>query len=73
VQAAVQTHADFQLETRLLTPLQAMAILGYDNQDAFMRMVRRAGIPRIIVNKRVIRFDPMELSRWTRKRAVRCA
>ncbi len=66
-------QATYSFEEGLLTPLQAMELFGYDSQDAFMRMVRRAGIPRILVNKRVIRFDRRSLNEWIRRRAIRCA
>ena len=71
--AAPVRQATYSFEEGLLTPLQAMALLGYDNQDAFMRMVRRAGIPRVLLNKRVIRFDRRSLNEWIRRRSIRCA
>jgi hypothetical protein len=54
----------------LLTPSQAMALMGYASQDAFMRMARRQGLPRIRINKRVTRFDRQAVNIWLRKRST---
>lgn len=55
----------------LLTPEELMSKLGgYANRDAFMRSVRRAGLRRIRVNSRVIRFDVREVEAWLRRRAA---
>lgn len=43
---------------------------GYTDRDAFMRMIRRSGLRRIRVNKRVIRFDPQDVEAWKRRRAA---
>lgn len=57
--------------TNLLTVVEAMRYLGYTNRDSFLRMVRAHGIPRIMINKRVIRFSRYDLGVWLTRRAVR--
>ena len=54
----------------LLTPSEAMSFLGYTDRGAFMRMVRRQGLPRCRINKRVVRFDRVALQIWVKKRSV---
>jgi hypothetical protein len=54
----------------LLKPSQVMALMGYSNQDAFMRMARRQGMPRIRHNKRVMLFERQAVHLWLRKRSV---
>jgi hypothetical protein len=57
----------------LLTPEEAMArIGGYKNRTAFIRAARRSGLPRIRINARVIRYDPIALEAWKRRRALGC-
>ena len=57
--------------TNLLTVDSAMRYLGYTNRDSFLRMVRAHGIPRIMINKRVIRYSMYDLGLWLGRRAVR--
>ncbi len=54
----------------LLTPKEAMAIFGYRDRSAFLRMVRASGLPRVRVNRRVIRFEPRAIQAFLRRRAV---
>jgi hypothetical protein len=55
----------------LLAVTEAMSLLGYTNRGAFMRMVRRQGLPRCRINKRVVRFDRVALHIWVGKRSIR--
>lgn len=41
---------------------------GYENQAAFMNMVREQGIPRKKINERVIRFEWDEVQKWLKRR-----
>lgn len=53
----------------LMTPDELMArIGGYQDRDAFMRMTRRAGLRRVKINKRVIRFDRTVAEAWLKRR-----
>jgi hypothetical protein len=54
----------------LLKPTEAMARLGYSNKQSFLRTVRENGIPCIKINRRVIRFDPVAIDRYLKKREV---
>jgi len=54
----------------LITPSEAMSFLGYTDRGAFMRMVRRQGLPRCRINKRVVRFDRVALQIWVKKRSI---
>lgn len=63
----------YSFEEGLLTPREAMELLGYENRAAFLRMVRRAGIPRVPINKRVIRFYRRDLHEWLHRRSIRAA
>ena len=56
---------------RLLTPNEVMARLGgYKDRNAFLRMARSCGLPRIRINKRVIRFDSLAVEAWLRRRSL---
>lgn len=54
----------------LLSPDEVMAWLGYRNRDAFMRMVRKAGIPRVRINARVVRFYRSQIEAYIRRKRV---
>jgi len=54
----------------LMTPTEAMNLMGYSNREAFMRMVQRQGMPRVRINRRVTRFDRQALQKWLRRRSV---
>jgi predicted DNA-binding transcriptional regulator AlpA len=54
----------------LLSPEEVMAWLGYRNRDAFMRMVRKAGIPRVRINARVVRFYRSQIEAYIRRKRV---
>lgn len=54
----------------LLTPEEAMAFFGYTDRSAFLRMARASGLPRIRVNRRVIRFEPRALQTFIRRRSL---
>ena len=56
--------------TRLMTPREVMEVLNYTDRDAFMRFARRAGLRRIRLNSRVIRFDANDVEAWLRRRAA---
>ncbi len=53
-----------------MNPEEVMALLNYPNRDAFMRMARATGLPRVRINRRVIRFDRDTVQRWIRRRSV---
>ena len=66
----------FPLQTRsavlepLLSPAEVMEWLGYSNRDAFMRAVRKLGIPHVRMNARVIKFIRSEVAAWVRRKQV---
>lgn len=47
-----------------------MAFFGYTDRSAFLRMARASGLPRIRVNRRVIRFEPRALQTFIRRRSL---
>lgn len=52
-----------------LTPLEAMAMIGgYRSRKAFMASMRRAGVRRVAVNLRVIRYDRISFLAWVARR-----
>jgi hypothetical protein len=54
-----------------MTPEMVMQIIGgYETRAAFLRMARRTGLRRIMVNRRVIRFDQADVDAWKRRRAA---
>lgn len=55
----------------LLTPDELMArIGGYTSREAFMRAARKLGIPRVRINGRVTRYDPVAVDAWMRRRTT---
>lgn len=54
----------------LLSPDEVMAWLGYRNRDAFMRWVRKAGVPRVRINARVVKFDRSDVEAFLRRKRV---
>jgi predicted DNA-binding transcriptional regulator AlpA len=52
----------------LMKPEEVMARLGYTDRETFMRMARVQGLPRVRINKRVIRFDRMAVAAWIKRR-----
>jgi len=54
----------------LLSPDEVMAWLGYRNRDAFMRMVRKAGIQRVRINARVLKFERSQVEAFLRRKRV---
>ena len=55
----------------LLTVEQLMErIGGYTNRDAFVRSMRKLGLPRLKLNKRVILFDSSTVETWLRRRVA---
>jgi predicted DNA-binding transcriptional regulator AlpA len=56
---------------QLLTVDEVMArVGGYANRDAFVRAARKSGLPRIRINRRVIRFEPAAVDAWLRRKAA---
>ncbi len=53
----------------LMKPSDVMALLAYTDRDSFTRMSRRTGLPRIRINKRVTRYDPVAVQAWIRRRS----
>lgn len=55
----------------LLTPDDVMArVGGYRDRSTFLRMTRAQGLPRIKLNRRVIRFERQAVETWLRRRSV---
>ena len=56
----------------LMTIEQVMERVGCQgaNRDEFVRSVRRSGLPRVRLNKRVIRYDPLAVEAWIRRRSA---
>ena len=63
-------HAAVSASQPLVSPEEVMSLLGYSDRDAFMRMARRSGLPRIRINARVIRFERPALAAWLARRRI---
>lgn len=55
----------------LLSPQEVMVQLGYADRGSFMRMARASGLPRVRLNRRVIRFERLAVEAWLRRRSHR--
>jgi hypothetical protein len=40
------------------------------NRDEFVRTARRSGLPRVRLNRRTIRYDPLAVEAWIRSRSA---
>lgn len=40
------------------------------NRDWFVQSARRSGLPRVRLNRRVIRYDPAAVEAWLRRRSA---
>lgn len=57
-------------ETRLLTLVEVMNHFRYKDKDAFMRFVKKSGLPRIRINRRRVMFDPIAVQAWVDRRSI---
>ena len=57
-------------ETRLLTMAEVMNHFRYGDRDAFMRFVKKSGMPRIRINRRRVMFDPIAVQAWVDRRSI---
>lgn len=57
-------------ETRLLTMGEVMNHFRYRDSDAFMRFVKKSGLPRIRINRRRVMFDPIAVQAWVDRRSI---
>jgi hypothetical protein len=42
----------------------------YGDRDAFMRFVKKSGMPRIRINRRRVMFDPIAVQAWVDRRSI---